>query len=78
MELGKFEIELPKDWLPELEANRAFYQALLRRAVAEKIQRPDNAEAVDARLELVNIICRAKADVRNWKDLEREIFESSL
>jgi hypothetical protein len=78
METAKFQIEVPAAWLNELNERRAFYEPLLRKVLAEKINVPATAEAIEARLELVNIICRAKADVRNWRDLEREIIESSI
>lgn len=71
---GEFSVAVPPHWLSELEGNRAYFEQFVREALAQRLMQADSAEA---RLELVRTICRAKASVCNWGDLEREILEAS-
>jgi len=67
-------IVLPDEIAKEFEKNRADYEAALKRFLINEMQK----NLVEKRLELVKVITRIKSPVKNWPDLEKEIFHAAI
>ena len=67
-------IDLPDEIAKEFEKNRADYEAALKRFLINEMQK----NLVEKRLELVKVITRIKSPVKNWPDLEKEIFHAAI
>ncbi len=67
-------IVLPDEIAKEFEKNRADYETAMKRFLINEMQK----NSIEMRLELVKIITRIKSPVKNWPDLEKEIFHAAI
>ena len=67
-------IVLPDEIAKEFEKNRADYETAMKRFLINEMQK----NSIEKRLELVKVITRIKSPVKNWPDLEKEIFHAAI
>ncbi len=67
-------IVLPDEIAKEFEKNRADYETAMKKFLINEMQK----NSIEKRLELVKVITRIKSPVKNWPDLEKEIFHAAI